>query len=103
MKHEDTVVKNPMHDDIYIVEFPKSGVTWLSHILCNIELQLIDRNEIATMYNIHRYIVDVHQTRGVFVNRFLHRTFIKQHVLNIAHFIYLTFKYASLEKMVELE
>ncbi len=79
MVDQNLVVKNPMHDDIYIVEFPKSGVTWLSHIISNIELQLINRDEIATFYNIQKYIIDVHQTKEAMINRFLNRTFIKSH------------------------
>ena len=79
MIDQNLVVKNPMHDDIYIVEFPKSGVTWLSHIISNIELQLINRDEIATFYNIQKYIIDVHQTKETMINRFLNRTFIKSH------------------------
>ena len=71
--------KNPKHDNIYLVEFPKSGITWLSFILGNIELALAGRNdEFITFYN-HQYIVDVHQLRNTEINRFLKRTFIKSH------------------------
>ena len=80
LKYKNTLPKNPMHDDIYIVEFPKSGITWLQHILGNIELQLAGRkNEYITFYNHHKYLPDVHQLRGMGINRFLERTFIKSH------------------------
>ncbi|XPV69604.1 MAG: sulfotransferase domain-containing protein [Halarcobacter sp.] len=71
---------NPMHDDIYIVEFPKSGITWLQHILGNIELQLANKNEIITYYNYRKYMPDIYQVDGYSkINRFLDRTFIKSH------------------------
>lgn len=77
--HNETIPKNQMHDDIFIVEYPKSGITWLSFILGNIELQLENINEKITYYNYHRYIVDIHRTRGANINRRLQRTFIKSH------------------------
>lgn len=79
LKYKKTIPKNPMHNDIYIVEFPKSGITWLSHLLGNIELQLENKSEKITFYNHHRYIIDIHQTRGALINRILQRTFIKSH------------------------
>ncbi|TYB33441.1 MAG: sulfotransferase domain-containing protein [Flexistipes sinusarabici] len=79
LKYKKTLPKNPKHDDIYIVEFPKSGVTWLQHIIGNIELKLLDKNEYITFYNHHKYLPDVHQLRNSKINRFLNRTFIKTH------------------------
>lgn len=80
LKYKGALPKNPMHDDIYIVEFPKSGITWVQHILGNIELQLAGlKDECITFYNCHKYLPDVHQLRGSNINRFLYRTFIKSH------------------------
>lgn len=80
LKYKNTLPANPMHDDIYVVEFPKSGITWLQHILGNIEVQLSGReNEYITFYNHHKYLPDVHQLRGAYIERFLRRTFIKSH------------------------
>jgi len=79
LKYKDVLPNNPMHDDIYIVEFPKSGITWLQHILGNIELGLADKKESITFYNHHKYMPDVHQLRGMHVHRVLERTFIKSH------------------------
>ncbi len=74
------VPPNPAHDDIYLVEFPRSGITWLSFILGNIELRLAGAGEFVTYYNHHRHVVDVHQLRGGGrINRRLGRTFIKSH------------------------
>ncbi len=80
LKYKDSLPNNPVHDDIYIVEFPKSGITWLQHILGNIEIQLNGvHNERVTFYNHHKYLPDVHQLRGADIHRTLKRTFIKSH------------------------
>lgn len=79
LKYKNTLVNNPMNNDIYIVEFPKSGITWLQHIIGNIELQLSGRKETITFYNHHQYLPDIHQMRGSNINRLLNRTFIKSH------------------------
>ena len=55
LKYKNGLPKNPMHDDIYLVAYPKSGVTWLQHIIGNIELKLADKDEIITYYNHHKY------------------------------------------------
>ncbi len=79
-KYTRYLPKNPMHDDIYIVEFPKSGITWLQFILGNVELQLAGiENEYLTFYNFHKYMPDIYLIRGSYINRFLKRTFIKSH------------------------
>ena len=79
LAYKPALPKNPMHDDIYLVEFPKSGVTWLSHIVGNIELQLRGMNETVTYYNHHRYVTDIHKVGGAAIHRKLDRTFIKSH------------------------
>ncbi len=77
--YKDTLPQNPMHDDIYIVEFPKSGITWLSFVLGSVELKICNISELLTYYNHHRYIIDIHQVRNSSIHRFLNRTFIKSH------------------------
>lgn len=79
LQHEKCLPPNPMHDDIYIVEFPKSGVTWLQHLIGNIELQLANKNAFITFYNVHKYIPDVHQLKGSNLNHHFERNFIKSH------------------------
>jgi len=81
LKYRKLVPKNPKHDDTYIVEFPKSGVTWLSFIMANITFQLEEssNHESITFYNQHRYIIDVHQLRNSFINENTKRRFIKSH------------------------
>lgn len=53
-----------LHDDVYIVEFPKSGITWLSFLIGNINLMLSNMNIKLTFYNVHQIIIDTHQLRG---------------------------------------
>jgi len=80
IKYKYTLPKNPSHDDIYIVEFPKSGITWLQFIIGNIELKLAGiYDEYVTYYNHHKYIPDIHNIRNSHIRRFLKRTFIKSH------------------------
>ena len=79
LKYKNGLPRNPMHDDIYLVAYPKSGVTWLQHIIGNIELNLADKDEIITFYNHHKYSPDIYQIKYIKVNRFLDRTFIKSH------------------------
>lgn len=53
---------NPVHDNIYLVEFPKSGITWLSFLISNMFIG--SEKEKPTFYNHHKYIPDVHQLRN---------------------------------------
>ncbi len=74
LRYKNTISKNPMHDDIYIVEFPKSDITWLQHLLGNIELQLIGDNDThVTFYNHHKYMPDIHQLKDSLINSKFHR------------------------------
>lgn len=52
-KNKSYLVKNPLHNDVYIVEFPKSGMTWLRTILGN----LFTAEEIKiTSFNRNQYM-----------------------------------------------
>lgn len=81
IKYRKLVPKNSRHDDTYLVEFPKSGVTWFSFIIANISLQQesASNQESVTFYNHHRYVIDVHQLRNSYINESLKRRFIKSH------------------------
>ena len=79
LKYKKSLPRNPMHDDIYIVEFPKSGITWLQNIIGNIELKLQNKNEQITFYNYHKYLPDIHQLSNSYINKIFDRTFIKSH------------------------
>ena len=48
-----------LHTDVYLVEYPKSGVTWLSFIIANL---LIKYNELplkTNFYNVDDFVVDM--------------------------------------------
>lgn len=47
------------NDDIYLVEFPKSGITWLSFLLTNINLEMSGMERYATFYNLDQYVYDI--------------------------------------------
>ena len=53
------------HNDFYIVEYPKSGITWLSCLLANVALIESGRCEIATFSSIHHYVPDIHMCRKI--------------------------------------
>jgi hypothetical protein len=57
--------RNPQHNDIYIVEFPKSGITWLTCLLANMSLHASSRKEVATFSSARLYIPDIHITRFI--------------------------------------
>jgi hypothetical protein len=56
---------NPLHDDLYIVSFPKSGTTWLNFIMANVHLMMSNRKQRVGFYNIRDFIPDI------MVNRYL--------------------------------
>lgn len=64
-RHYRLIPYNPLHDDLYIVEFPKSGITWLSVLMANVHLKCSDLNTKANFYNVRDYIPDIHQTRSL--------------------------------------
>lgn len=65
LRHKKTTAKNPLHNDFYVVEFPKSGITWLSTILANMALISSGRKEIASYTAAHLFVPDIHITRNI--------------------------------------
>jgi hypothetical protein len=55
-----TVASDPRAHDIYVVEFPKSGITWLCTLLANMALQAAGSGQRVTHYNVQQYIPDIH-------------------------------------------
>ena len=54
------VASDPRAHDIYVVEFPKSGITWLCTLLANMALQAAGSGQRVTHYNVQQYIPDIH-------------------------------------------
>ena len=77
------IPNNPLSSDIYIVEFPKSGITWLCFLISNSILSN-NKNESmsATFYNIQQLIPDIHMSKYIPNNNLWKMTtprFIKSH------------------------
>ena len=55
---------DPRADDLYLVEFPKSGVTWLSFLIANTNLLLAgDRDRLVTFFNLNDFVADIEVSR----------------------------------------
>lgn len=65
IRYQKTTARMPRHNDVYIVEFPKSGITWLSSILANMALISSDRKEVASFTAAHLFVPDIHITRDI--------------------------------------
>lgn len=93
-KFRTTAAKNA-GNDIYVVEFPKSGITWLSTILTNVAFLAAGMDRRATYFNVSAYVPDIHITGrsvGDSVKPYLGLRFIKSHDtlnLNYRSVIYL--------------
>lgn len=59
------VARDPRAHDIYIVEFPKSGITWLCTLIANMALQEAGSQEQVTHYNVQQYIPDIHMANDM--------------------------------------
>jgi hypothetical protein len=55
--------ENPLHDDLYIVSFPKSGTTWLNFLMANVHLKMSGVGQQVTFYNVEDFIPDIGQIR----------------------------------------
>jgi hypothetical protein len=58
----------PLHDDLYLVSFPKSGTTWLNFLMANIHLRMSGSSQQVTFYNINDFIPDIEQVRNLKAN-----------------------------------
>ena len=52
-------------DDLFIVEFPKSGVTWLTFLIANVNAQLNGDSRTVTFFNVNDFVPDVQSVRHV--------------------------------------
>ena len=58
------VISNPSASDVYIVSFPKSGNTWLSFLIANVNQLIINSHLNVTWYNLHNIIPDIHISKS---------------------------------------
>lgn len=65
IKYYNYLPERPKNSDIYLVEFPKSGITWFSTIVANINLTESNIKQKVTYYNIQQLIPDIHMNRNI--------------------------------------
>ncbi len=72
---------DPRQDDLYIVEFPKSGITWLSTIIANIYIHINNKNdkEFVTFFNIKKYMCEIGLNNNVFIGNLMENRIIRSH------------------------
>lgn len=52
-------------DDLFVVEFPKSGVTWLTFLVANVNAQLNGDPRAVTFFNVNDFVPDVQSVRHI--------------------------------------
>ena len=60
---EEARPRNPSIDDTYLVSFPKSGRTWFSYLITNINLEFNRLPVELTWWNVREYVFDVQKQR----------------------------------------
>lgn len=58
-----TTPYSPRIDDTFLVEFPKSGVTWLTFLIASINLQKSGIDRRPTFFGINDLVPDIHTSR----------------------------------------
>lgn len=80
LRHKDALPNNNNNSDLFIVAFPKSGITWLSTIITNICYLENDISKTATHFNLEQFVGDIHQSRIIAENNiFPYHRIIKSH------------------------
>lgn len=59
------IPENFKHTDLYLVAFPKSGITWLSFLLANLEIRLSGVKKEINFFNIIDYVADIHGSTNI--------------------------------------
>lgn len=65
LAHRSTTPTVTRNNDLYIVEYPKSGITWLTSILAYCFLNESGINIRPTHYNLEQIIGDIHNNRDI--------------------------------------
>lgn len=52
-------------DDLFLVEFPKSGITWLTFLMAHVNLLLSNDRRVPNFFNINDFVPDVQTTHHV--------------------------------------
>jgi hypothetical protein len=78
------IPNNPYSNDIYIVEYPKSGITWLCFLISNSILSNNKKDESmrVTFYNIQQLVPDIHMSKDLSIHKLWEMNtprFIKSH------------------------
>lgn len=63
LKYKDVLPEKIYYDDTYIVEFPKSGVTWLTFLLSNIIVKENDLDIQINFFNNNDFVLDIHTSK----------------------------------------
>lgn len=56
---------NKRHDDVYLVAFPKSGITWLSTLIAQLLLDLSGSDRKVNFFNLESFIPDIHVSTDI--------------------------------------
>lgn len=64
-QQRSVLAHGPRGDDLYIVEFPKSGITWLRFLVANTNLLLSGDTRTATFFNLNDLVPDIHANRWI--------------------------------------
>lgn len=80
LRHRNSTPKSVRNSDLYIVEFPKSGITWFSSILAGSFLQASGIAIRPSHFNLEQIVCDIHINRDIPDNRnFPYYRLIKSH------------------------
>lgn len=63
LPHLVTVPAAPCIDDTFLVEFPKSGITWLTFLIASVNLQKSGLERLPTFFAINDLVPDIHTSR----------------------------------------
>ena len=63
--YEKNLPLDRRHSDLFLLSFPSTGVTWLSHIIANINVIKSGLDHSVTFYNYRQFVPDIHYSRDI--------------------------------------